>query len=283
LGIQLEKKHKIVKKDKEVLNKAEQVVKMYRNKEYVEYEEYLYLYKKLKKLIEQVYYIFEISDTYQDRLIKIKENLKQEVTEKNEMENKLNNKIRELKKSQKELKKANEKLKNLSTRDQLTGLYNRREFERIITKEWRHAIRELEPISLIMIDIDNFKPYNDNYGHLAGDNCLQEISRCMDGSLKRPRDFIARFGGEEFVVILPDTDGKGALHTAERIRKDVFDLQIPHKYSNVEEYITISLGIASTGEADLFLFEELLDKADQALYKAKETGKNKCCVENLEF
>lgn len=273
----------IIKKDEKVLNRAKNIVGQYTNKDLIEYEEYHYLYNKFKKLLEQAYYIFEISDTYQDQLIKTKEDLKLTISDKKESEKKLNKKIQELKNKLEDLKKTNEKLENMATRDHLTGLYNRQEFEKVLKKEWRYAIRESEPIALVMIDIDNFKNFNDHYGHLAGDNCLQDLSKSMQNSLKRPRDFIARFGGEEFVVILPETDEDGAKHTAEKIRKSVYDLQIPHKYSNVEDYITISLGIAQTDEAELFIFEEVLDAADHALYKAKESGKNKFCFKKLKF
>jgi len=259
----------ILRKDKEILKRAEKIVNKYEKEDDVKYYEYRYLYNELKKLIEQIYFISKISDTYQTKLIKIREELEQKIIEKNKVEEKLNEKIEELKK--------------ISTRDQLTGLYNRREFEKVIKDEWRYAIRERKPISLIMIDIDNFKAFNDNYGHLAGDNCLQKISQTMENCLKRPRDFLARFGGEEFVVILPQTDGLGAEHTAERIRENVYNSKIPHKYSNVEDYVTISLGIAHTNDAELFLFEELLDEADKALYKAKENGKNKFCFRSLKF
>lgn len=272
----------IIKKDKEVLNRAKNVVSKYKNKDLIEYEEYRYLYNKFKDLLVQAYYIFEISDIYQDKLIKTREDLKLTISKK-ESENISNTKMQELKKKIEELKITNEKLENMATRDHLTGLYNRQEFERVLKKEWRYAIRESEPIALVMIDIDNFKDFNDHYGHLAGDNCLQDISKSMQNSLKRPRDFIARFGGEEFVVILQGTDAKGAKHTAEKIRKNVYELQIPHKYSNVEDYITISLGIAQTDEVELFIFEEVLDAADQALYDAKESGKNKYCFKKLKF
>jgi len=259
----------ILKKDKKILNRAEKVVDKYQKKDYVKYNEYLYLYDKLKNLMEQIYFISKISDTYQTKLIKTREELEEKIAENSKVEQQLNEKIKEL--------------KNISTRDQLTGLYNRREFEKVIKDEWRYAIRESEPISLIMIDIDNFKAFNDNYGHLAGDNCLQKISKTMENALKRPRDFLARFGGEEFVVILPETDEAGAKHMAERIRKKVFASKIPHKYSNVEDYLTISLGVAHTDDAELFLFEELLDEADKALYKAKENGRNKYCFNKLTF
>ena len=283
MGAQKKFEEKIVDKDKKLLDRAAQVVNLYRDKEYVDYKEYLHLYNKLKKLMEEIYFIFEISDTYQDQLLNVQESLKEKIAEKDAMEKKLNKKIEELKTARTELEQANKKLEQLSTRDQLTGLYNRREFEKVIEKEWRYAIREQEPIAMIMIDIDNFKAFNDNYGHLAGDNCLQKISKAMQKSLKRPRDFIARFGGEEFVAILPETDSEGAKHTAERIRKDVYGLNIPHKYSKVKEYVTISLGIGFTDVPEMFVFEEVLDKADEALYEAKESGKNKYCFEQLDF
>lgn len=259
---------KILKDEKQTLRRATKVLKEYKDTNDLKiYNEYIILFNKYEKLLKQNQYIYKISDTYQNKLIRVKEKLK--------------GKIKELMNTKQELETTNKKLTKISTRDQLTGLYNRREFEKIIKREWRTAIRQALPISIIMIDIDYFKKFNDNYGHLAGDNCLQKISQAMDKNLKRPRDFLARYGGEEFVAILPNTDKSGAQNIAESLRKSVISLKIPHNYSPVTKHVTISLGISSTDQAEFFVFEEILDKADEALYQAKNSGRNKYCFNQL--
>lgn len=244
----------IFRKEKEIIKDAEKFVVNYDNSNEIVYKKYKNLLKKYKELLKQIEYIIKISDNYQLELIEAKDKLKKEIEER---------------------KKAEKELKEISTRDQLTGLYNRREFEKTIKKEWRNSIRKAAPISIIMIDIDNFKEFNDNYGHLAGDNCLQKVSKVMQNTLKRPRDFIARYGGEEFVAVLPDTDKEGVSHVAEELRKNIENAKIPHKYSSVSDFVTVSLGAATTNQADLLVYEELLDEADSALYKAKEKGRNR--------
>lgn len=249
-----ENKGDIFRKEKEIIKDAEEFVVNYDNSNEILYRKYKNLLKKYKDLLKQIEYIIKISDNYQLELIEAKDKLKKEIEER---------------------KKAEKELKEISTRDQLTGLYNRREFEKTIKKEWRNSIRKAAPISIIMIDIDNFKEFNDNYGHLAGDNCLQKVSKVMQNTLKRPRDFVARYGGEEFVAVLPDTDKEGASHVAEELRKNIENAKIPHKYSSVSDFVTVSLGAATTNQADLLVYEELLDEADSALYKAKENGRNR--------
>lgn len=244
----------IFKNEKNVIKNAEKFIKNHEGSDDDILNKYQELLDNYKNLLNQIQYIIKISDSYQLELINTKDELESEIEER---------------------KKSEEKLKKISTRDQLTGLYNRREFEKIVKKEWRNAIRKASPISLIMIDIDNFKEFNDNYGHLAGDNCLQKVSETMQNTLNRPRDFVARYGGEEFVAILPDTDQEGACHVAESLRENIENSQIPHKYSPVSNFVTVSLGVATTIQADLLVYEELLDEADSALYKAKESGKNK--------
>ncbi|MFW6007409.1 MAG: GGDEF domain-containing protein [Halanaerobiales bacterium] len=275
-----ERKTKLCKEKKQ-LNKFKRILKNNQDKDEIDYNNFKLLYEQYKKILTQFEYLLSISDNYQLDMIQTREKLKKEIKEKNHKEKKLKEKIEELEKVKDELETKKNKLTKISTRDQLTGLYNRREFEKVIKKEWRSAIRNAEPISLIMIDIDNFKNFNDNYGHLAGDNCLQQLSGVLKNSLKRPRDFVARYGGEEFVVILPSTDLEGAEQVAENLRKNVVDHHIPHKYSPVEDYVTISLGIAVTTEPDLYIFEEILDKADQALYQAKDEGKNRYSIYEL--
>jgi diguanylate cyclase (GGDEF)-like protein len=281
LTSRIESNDNILNYEKKILKKASNILENYTHKDIVLFNEYKILFVKYKKLLEQVQYILKISDKYQKNLIETKEKLKKEIKEKYETEKELKIKIEELLNTKQKLEHTNKKLAKISSRDQLTGLYNRREFEKVINREWHDAIREAHPISIIMIDIDNFKNFNDNYGHLAGDNCLQKISQIMNNTLKRPRDFLARYGGEEFVAVLPKTNKDGAQHTAENLRKNVENLKIPHKFSTVSNYVTISLGVSSTDEAEIFVFEEILDTADQALYQAKNCGKNKYCFIQL--
>jgi diguanylate cyclase (GGDEF)-like protein len=136
--------------------------------------------------------------------------------------------------------------------------------------------RSKQPLSLIMLDVDHFKDYNDHYGHLTGDGCLQHVATAITESVKRAQDMVCRFGGEEFVVLLPETDQQGAEVLAEKIRKTVEDLAIAHTKSSAAECVTISLGIASLNPADNSSPRDLIQIADDALYKAKNNGRN--CV-----
>ena len=173
------------------------------------------------------------------------------------------------------LEEAYAQLKQLSSLDGLTGIANRRYFDEYFEVEWRRAQREENPFSLIMADIDLFKAYNDNYGHLAGDTCLKQVASCMQSVIKRPGDLVARYGGEEFVVVLPETDLKGATMVAEEMRGAVEALMIPHAHSTVINYITISLGVAMTIPPRDGCREDLIKLADQALYQAKQGGRNR--------
>jgi len=177
-----------------------------------------------------------------------------------------------LRETQKQLEESNKKLQELSSLDGLTGLANRRHFDETLDIEWRRTIRSKSTLSLIMIDIDYFKPYNDNYGHQAGDACLQKVAKTLKETIVRPADTLARYGGEEFVAILPDTNVEGAMVVAEHLRKAIESINIPHEYSKSGQHVSISLGISeSTGLDDL---EALTRHADKCLYKAKESGRN---------
>lgn len=161
--------------------------------------------------------------------------------------------------------------------DPLTRIPNRRNFSDTIAREFMRCKRDKTHISLIMCDIDNFKSYNDTYGHIKGDICLQKVAQSIKGSLNRPSDFCARYGGEEFIVLLPDTSSHGVKHVAETIRSNIEGLKIPHTNSLPVEFITLSLGITSVESVSLdsnFSHEEFIRHADIALYKAKELGKN---------
>ncbi|WP_426559444.1 GGDEF domain-containing response regulator [Dapis sp. BLCC M172] len=178
-----------------------------------------------------------------------------------------------------ELKQQNEKLQHLlkiSNTDPLTGIPNRYCWETVLERDWKKSIRESQPISLIMMDIDFFKLFNDTYGHPKGDICLKKVAQVIQKTLKRSTDLVARYGGEEFVVVLPNTDKSGAMFVAESIRTEVNSLKIIHEASKVDKYITISLGLATTIPTINSHPDELISQADKGLYIAKENGRN--CV-----
>jgi diguanylate cyclase (GGDEF)-like protein len=180
------------------------------------------------------------------------------------------------------LRKANRELYRLATTDALTGIPNRRSFDEYLAREWRRMVREKAPLSLIMCDIDLFKNYNDLYGHQEGDACLQAVARSIQGGAVRPGDFVARYGGEEFVVVMPSTPAKGALHIAEAIRKAVHRLGLPHGSSEIDEVVTLSLGVSSTFPSLEKRPEDLLQAADAALYDAKHQGRNRAILKGVE-
>ncbi|WP_028575110.1 diguanylate cyclase [Desulfonatronovibrio hydrogenovorans] len=173
------------------------------------------------------------------------------------------------------LKIKTDTLERLSMRDGLTDIPNRRSFDEQLEKEWARSQRNALPLSLVMLDIDHFKAYNDNYGHGAGDECLRRVARVLSQSLARPMDMLARYGGEEFVVLLPETDPQGAVHVAEHLRQAIFETAIVHEYSSIAPVVTISLGAAThSSESAMNNPEHLKLTADKALYKAKKSGRN---------
>jgi diguanylate cyclase (GGDEF)-like protein len=165
-------------------------------------------------------------------------------------------------------------LENLAFLDGLTGIANRRQFDRQLEKEWRRAARQEVPLSVLMIDIDHFKRFNDRYGHEAGDDCLRLVACTISGILKRPGDLVARYGGEEFAVILPDTDEKGACLVAEAIRLAVEALNLTCSSS-----VTISLGVTGDIPRRQGNLQDWINAADRALYRAKKAGRNQVSVE----
>ncbi|MDH4262610.1 MAG: diguanylate cyclase [Spirochaetia bacterium] len=176
------------------------------------------------------------------------------------------------------LKNYQDTLKELSMRDGLTGLFNKRKFEETIKKEFLKAARENTKLSLLMIDIDFFKKYNDHYGHLEGDICLKSVALAIDNVFQGTTGIAARFGGEEFVCLLPDSDQKDAIFISKTILKNIKKLGIPHKKSTVSDIVTISLGCVTMDFIDEnMLFSDFLVRADQLLYKAKESGRNRIC------
>ncbi len=177
-----------------------------------------------------------------------------------------------------ELKRYRDLLKELSTVDGLTGIPNRRRFDEVLESEWRRARRNQTPLSLLLMDIDFFKAYNDHYGHLAGDDCLRQLARGLAEIVRRPADLVARYGGEEFVLLLPDTDADGAIWVANRVQDKIKHLNIPHSHSAVADYVTFSIGVATLVPADDQTLFDLIQCADKLLYTAKQNGRN--CVSN---
>ncbi len=177
-----------------------------------------------------------------------------------------------------ELEAANCELERLANLDGLTQVANRRRFDEYLAHEWRRSYREKMPLALIMCDLDFFKPYNDTYGHQAGDDCLQQIAHTMDRVAKRPADLVARYGGEEFCIILPNTTAEGGFHIAQTIQKETQLLKIVHRQSSVSEYVTLSMGVACTLPDISRGPETLVAVADEALYEAKQSGRNHIIV-----
>lgn len=174
-----------------------------------------------------------------------------------------------------QLEEANRRLEALSFLDALTGVANRRAFDQALDGEWRRGIRSRSPLTVILIDIDHFKAFNDTYGHQAGDRCLATVAAALAGVVHRAADRVARYGGEEFVALLPATDAPGAGAVAERMRLAIETLALPHAASPAT-HVTISLGYATTIPSELTAAEALLAAADAALYEAKGAGRN--CV-----
>lgn len=174
-----------------------------------------------------------------------------------------------------ELTAANQRLETLSQQDGLTGIANRRAFDFLIERQFREAKRRREPFSIALCDVDHFKAYNDHYGHLAGDECLKQVAAALARACKRPTDVAARFGGEEFALLLPETSGEGAAQVVERARQEVAALAIAHAGSATSSCVTFSAGIASHSPERDKTSRDLTARADEALYRAKQLGRNR--------
>lgn len=176
--------------------------------------------------------------------------------------------------NQLELKRYRDERAHLALLDGLTGIPNRRAFDEQINREWSRAQRNQASLSLVMVDIDHFKLFNDTYGHLGGDDCLKQVAASLLAT-QRGSDFTARYGGEEFVCILNETDEAGARVTAERLRARIEALQIPHAVSPVSPHVTISIGVATHVPSEDETPDLLIDMADQMLYRSKNSGRNR--------
>ncbi|CAK0750327.1 two-component system, chemotaxis family, response regulator WspR [Gammaproteobacteria bacterium] len=175
-----------------------------------------------------------------------------------------------------ELKHKTDLLRSLATLDGLTGIHNRRKLDEFLEQEWWRCIRGGSgPLSLIMLDIDYFKNYNDHYGHLQGDQCLRLVAQSFQNSLERTTDFVARYGGEEFCCVMPVTSQKGAIYMAEKIKAGIAKQAIPHEKSTISPFVTVSMGVATVFPSSCFSPTDLVMVADRQLYQAKQEGRNR--------
>jgi diguanylate cyclase (GGDEF)-like protein len=173
---------------------------------------------------------------------------------------------------------ANRELEKLSHQDGLTGIANRRYFDGYLSTEVRRAAREHQPLSLILADVDQFKAFNDCYGHQVGDDCLRRVAAALTSAGRRPADLAARYGGEEFAMVLPGTDLDGAVDVAQSVSRVIGSLAIPHARSTVSKSVTLSQGVVSLTPEKESPPEDLIRRADQALYQAKQQGRNRFVV-----
>jgi diguanylate cyclase (GGDEF)-like protein len=228
---------------------------------------------------------------YEELLIRINSHLKtyyqqRAFQEQNEKLTELNSQLEQLEhhlvERSAQLEQANYELSQLSGVDYLTQIANRRHFEETLIYQWQRLTQAQLPLSLILADIDHFKHYNDDYGHLAGDDCLRQIAQAISRALKRPTDLAARYGGEEFVVILPDTDMKVAMQVAMNIQQLVRELKIigAPSLKTKEPYVSLSLGIACIIPQVQYSPKQLIQLADEALYEAKKYGRNRFVIRN---
>ena len=187
--------------------------------------------------------------------------------------------ISKRKKTEQELERLRKEFEALSFKDGLTGVANRRMFDSVLELEWANARRNNQPLSLIMVDIDFFKQYNDRYGHVQGDECLKRIGHRLSHAGTRPHDFFARFGGEEFVLVLPQSDAAAAALVAERCRHLVFKEQIPHATSPVSQILTISVGVGTIVPTHKDEPLRFIEEVDARLYRAKQAGRNRVAGE----
>ncbi|WP_394788062.1 diguanylate cyclase domain-containing protein [Rhodoferax sp.] len=183
--------------------------------------------------------------------------------------------ISERKKTEEKLITLQKELEELSFKDGLTGIANRRLFDSIIDIEWTNARRNHQPLSVVMLDIDYFKQYNDHYGHLMGDDTLRQVAQTLAAAATRARDFVGRYGGEEFILVLPETDAKSAEKIAERCRSMIAQLQIPHAGSSISPFLTACLGVATAMPALDSDMTAFIDSVDKLLYVAKQNGRNR--------
>jgi len=186
--------------------------------------------------------------------------------------------VTELVRKSEALERSNERLEQLSATDGLTGLANRRQFDRQLHGEWQRSLRSQLPISLLLIDVDHFKRYNDHYGHLAGDACLRQVARILYDCAQRSGELVARYGGEEFALLLPGADAEVAMTVAQRCMDEIAHAAIEHADSPVAECLTCSIGVATVVARQDLVPESLVRSADEALYRVKSSGRAQVSV-----
>lgn len=187
-----------------------------------------------------------------------------------------------LRESQERLQNANRTLQQLANLDGLTGVANRRVFAERLRHEWLRAIRNQEELSLLLVDVDYFKSFNDTYGHLAGDDCLKQVAAAAKACVHRPADLVARYGGEEFVLLLPQTNAEGAAQLAESLCQKIRDLRITHESSKVADHVTVSVGTITHQPRPRCALDQFIYAADAALYRAKANGRNQFQVGSMQ-
>ncbi|MBF0381825.1 MAG: diguanylate cyclase [Magnetococcales bacterium] len=175
-------------------------------------------------------------------------------------------------------KRQKDMLEQLCSIDGLTEIPNRRSFDQRLEQELRRNLRTKTPLSLVIMDVDHFKPYNDNYGHAEGDRCLKKVALALSGSLERSGDFVARYGGEEFAAIFPDTGVEGLHKMSEKMRAAIVSENIPHAHSKTEKFVTMSVGGITIDPTNSSSPDKLIEAADKNLYNAKESGRNRCSL-----
>jgi len=192
------------------------------------------------------------------------------------LESRVSQRTAELKHANQQLQELAEKMGSLNRMDGLTCIFNRRGFDYEFDREWKRAMRSHSPIAVIMIDIDHFKLFNDRYGHQAGDDCLKKVAATLANSVHRVGDLVCRYGGEEFVIVLPETLAAGAMHVAAKLRSEIESLHIEHEQSSASDYVTISLGVDVVIPEQKILKTDLVQHADNALYEAKKRRNTAC-------
>lgn len=190
---------------------------------------------------------------------------------------------KQLKENNEQIKVLNNSLEQLSKKDSLTGLYNRRHFDEMIRHEWNRGLRSQQEMACILIDIDHFKKYNDHYGHQAGDKCIKAISELLKKTFRRAGDMVARYGGEEFIIAMADSGEEEAKLAVVKFQLALKKLNMEHEASDTDDYVTTSAGIAVYTPNKNFTVEDMIRDADEALYKAKEDGRNKLVVHIQEM
>jgi diguanylate cyclase (GGDEF)-like protein len=239
----------------------------------------LYLQRRLAERTRQINEAAELRSKLESELARVREDLDDRVRQRTHA---LESRNEELSRVRLALETANQRLKRLVAVDGLTGIANRRHFDRALERELRRTRREQQPLSLIFLDLDEFKRFNDTYGHARGDEVLRRVAQTLDETFRRAGDFVARYGGEEFAVVLPGVDGRRASLYAERLRRRIWRLSIPYGASQSTDRVTISAGVATLSATHIASPDQVLLIADRALYRAKCLGKNRIVAASVE-